>query len=89
MKDMIKKDVVYSWGKREKYEFTHIKQAIAKVPALYNPDFKKDFLLYTFTSNNSLAALLTHKDNMNDECPISFMSARMKLVEINYPAIDK
>lgn len=89
MQDMIKKDAVYSWDKRENFSFTRIKQDITYVPTLYNPKFKKDFLLYTFASDKSFTAVLTHKDKMNDECPISFMSASMQGLEINYPAFDK
>jgi len=86
---MIKKDVVYSWGKREKYAFTHIRQAITKAPTLYSLDFKKNFLLYTFTYDNLLAAVLTQKDEINNECPISFMSTSMQGLELNYPTIER
>lgn len=78
MQDMIKKDAVYSWGKREKYAFTPIKKAISEAPTLYNLEFKKYFLLYTFAFDNSLTAVFTQKDEMNDERFISFMSASMK-----------
>lgn len=54
IQDMIKKDVVYSGGKREKYTFTWIKQAITEAPTLYIVDFKKDFLLHTFAFHNLL-----------------------------------
>jgi len=73
----------------ERYAFTYIKQDIAEVPILYNPDFQKDFLLYTFTFDNSLAIVLTQKGEVNNERPISFMSASMQGPELNYPAIDK
>jgi len=86
---MIKKDVFYNWGKREKYAFTQIKQAIIEAPALYSLYFKKDFLLYTFAFDNSLAAVITKKDEMNNERPISFISARMQGLELNYPALEK
>lgn len=59
------------------------------MPTLYNPDLKKDFLLYTFAFDNLLAIVLTQKDKMNDECPISFMSASMQGLELNYPTINK
>lgn len=57
--------------------------------SLYNLDFIKIFLLYTFASNNSLAAILTQKDEMKNWCPISFMSASMQGSELNYLVIDK
>lgn len=59
------------------------------MPVLYSLDFKKYFLLYTFSFDNSLVVVLTHKDEVNDECPISFMSASMQGLDLNYPTIDK
>ena len=56
---MIKKDAVYSWGKRETYVFAHIKQEIVEAPTLYIPYFNKYFLLYTFASDTSLTVVLT------------------------------
>ena len=57
--------------------------------ALYSPNFKKDFLLYSFASDNLLTTLLTQKDEMNDERPISFMSENMQGPELNYLIVDK
>ena len=65
MQDMIKKDVVYSWGKMEKHAFARIKQAIAEVLALYNPKFKKDVLVYTFTSD-IFAHCSTHSEGLDE-----------------------
>ena len=64
---MIDEDVVYTFGKKENDAFVRIKQAIAETPALYNPNFNKDFLLYTFASDTSLAVVLTQKDELNNE----------------------
>ena len=58
-------------------------------PSLKSPDFDKDFILYTFTSDDSLAAVLTHKEDGGDEFPISFMSTGLQGAKLNYPAIDK
>ena len=71
---MIKKNATFKWNQPEKEAFDQIKKAIAEAPSLQSPDFDRDFSLYTFTSNSSLAAVLTQKDRNNDERPISFMS---------------
>lgn len=84
IQNIIKKDVIHSWGKKEKYAFTRIKKAIAETLALYSPDFKKDFLLYTFASNNWLVVILTQMDEMKDECLISFMSTSIQGPKYNY-----
>jgi hypothetical protein len=47
------------------------------------------FSLYTFTSDQSLAVVLTQKYDDNNEAPVSFMSTNIQGVDLNYPAIDK
>lgn len=83
MQEMIKKDTFYNWGKREKDAFSHIKSV------LYSLYFSKEFLIYTFTSNTSLAIVLTQKDDLNNEWPISFMSTSLQGPELNYPIVEK
>jgi hypothetical protein len=58
---MIKKDVHLKWTSIEKDAFENIKAAIAVAPSLQSPNFTKDFLLYTFDFDHSLAIMLTHK----------------------------
>ena len=50
---------------------------------------KKDFIQYTFASDDSLAVVLTQKEDGGDEYPISFMSIGLQGAELNYPALDK
>ena len=45
--------------------------------------------MYTFASDDSLAVVLTQKEDGGDEFPISFMSTGLQGAEINYLAIDK
>lgn len=60
---MIKKDATYKWDKWEKGTFNQTMQAIVDAPTLFSPDYGKDFLLYTFTSDSSIVAVLNQKDN--------------------------
>ena len=69
--------------------FNKIKAEIAHAPSLKIPNFDKDFILYTFASNNSLAATLTQKEEGGDEYPISFMSTGLQGVELNYHVVNK
>ena len=66
-----------------------IKTVVAHAPSLKSPDFDKDFILYTFASDDSLAAVLTQKEDGGDEFPIYFMSTGLQGAELNYPAIHK
>jgi hypothetical protein len=53
------------------------------------PYFSKDFTLYTFALDRSYVAVLTQKNNYNDEIPISFLNYAFKGEELHYPAIDQ
>lgn len=67
LQEIIKKDATYKWDKWEKDAFDQIKQAIVDAPALFNPDFGKGFLLYTFASDSSIVFILTQKDTKGNE----------------------
>ena len=86
---MVKQSVQFKWTDVEKNAFSKIKTAVMHSPSLKSPDFEKDFILYTFASDDSLAAVLTQKEDGGDEYPISFMSTGLQGVELNYPAMDK
>ena len=75
---MVKKSVQFKWTNVEKNTFSRIKIAVAHAPSLKSPDFEKDFILYTFASDDSLATVLTQKEDGGDEFPISFMSTGMQ-----------
>ena len=86
---MVKQSAQFKWIKIEKNAFSKIKASVAHAPSLKSPDFDKDFILYTFASDDSLAAVLTQREDGGDEFPISFMSIGLQGAELNYPVIDK
>ena len=86
---MIKKDTIFNWGQIEKESFQKILEAISEAPSLLSPYFNKDFILYTFASDISYAAVLTQLNQQNNEVPISFMSSNFKGEELNYHEVDK
>jgi hypothetical protein len=89
LQKMIKRYMQFKWTPLEKESFENIKTIIANVPCLRSPDLSKDFLLYTFSSDHSLAVVLTQKDEQGYEYPITFMNTRLQGVEMNYPLVDK
>ena len=89
LQGMIKKNAIFKWNPLEKEAFKKIKHAIAEAPALQSRDFSKIFILYTFTLDSSLAAVIMQKDSNNDERPISFMRTGLQGAELNYPKIEK
>ena len=83
LQQMVKQNALFKWTEIEKSAFGKIKTAIAQAPSLKSPDFDKDFILYTFASDDSLAAVLTQKEDGGDEFPISFMSTGLQGGELN------
>ena len=74
LQKMVKQSVQFKWSDVEKNAFSKINASIAHAPSLKSPDYEKDFILYTFSSDDSLAVVLTQKEHGGDEFPISFMS---------------
>ena len=89
LQQMVKQSVQLKWTDLEKNAFNKIKTSVAHAPSLKSPNFEKDFILYTFASDDSLAVVLTQKEDGGDEYPISFMSIGLQGDELNYPAVDK
>ena len=70
---VVKQSVQFKWADVENNALSKIKTSIAHATSFKSPDFEKDFILYTFASDDSLAAVLTQKEDGGDEFPISFM----------------
>ena len=59
LQDMIKKYSNFKWTKERREAFDKIKEAIVEAPTLRSPNFDNKFILYTFASDHSIAAVLT------------------------------
>ena len=86
---MVKQSVQFKWTDIEKNAFSKIKTDVTHAPSLKIPYFEKYFILYTFASDDSLAVVLTQKEDGGEELPISFMSTSLQGDELNYLAMDK
>ena len=63
LQQMVKQSVQFKWTNVDKNAFRKIKISIAHAPSLKSPYFEKDFILYTFAFDDSLAAVLTQKED--------------------------
>jgi hypothetical protein len=89
LKKMVYKDVEFKWDDEKKISFNNINTTISQSLVLRSLGFRKYFFLYTFACDQLLVAVLTHKDDDNNETPVSFMSTNLQGTELNYPSIDK
>jgi hypothetical protein len=72
--NMLKKDVVIKWSLEEKSTFQRIKQALVAAHVLVSPDYSKEFFIFSFTSEETIVAVLLQKNEEGHEQPIAFFS---------------
>jgi hypothetical protein len=86
---MLKKGSEIKWRTEAKDSFQSIKQAISDAPVLISPDFEKEFLIFSFASQDTLAAALLQKNSEGFEQPIAFFSRALRDVELKYDIMEK
>jgi hypothetical protein len=69
---MLKKDVEIKWTQEAKSSFEKIKQALIEAHVLISPDYSKDFLIFSFASEETIVVVLLQKNEEGYEQPISF-----------------
>ena len=67
LNNMLKKDSFFKWTVEAKQSFESIKQALTKTPVLISPDFKKDLIIFSFSSKHTIAAVLLQKNDQGYE----------------------
>ena len=87
--NMLKKGHEIKWTEEAKKSFKEIKQAISKAHVLVSPDFTKYFLVFSYASEHTIAAVLLHKNNENMEQPIAFFSKMLRDGELKYDIMEK
>jgi hypothetical protein len=63
---MLRKDSEVKWTEEAKHSFNAIKEAITTAPVLIIPDFSKIFYIFSFSSRDTIAAVLLQK-NADDQ----------------------
>ena len=74
LSNMLKKDAKVKWSLETKQAFESIKSALTQTPVLTSPQCDKDFIIFSFASDHTIAAVLLQKDEQGAENPISFFS---------------
>ena len=86
---MLKKDHEIKWMMGAKKAFKDIKQAISEAPILINLDFEKDFLVFSYASEHTVATVLLQKNDRGEEHPIAFFSKILRDGELKYSIMEK
>eukprot|EP00253_Pinus_taeda_P034450 PITA_34450 len=86
---MLKKDVKVKWSLETKQAFESIKTVLTQTPVLTSPQFDKDFIIFSFASEHTIAAILLQKDDQSNENPISFFSRALRDAPLKYQIMEK
>jgi hypothetical protein len=86
---MLRKGNEVKWTAEPRESFIQIKRALTKAPVLISPDYSKDFLVFSFASFDTVAAVLLQKNEEGREQPIAFFSKALRDAEIRYEIMEK
>jgi hypothetical protein len=87
--NMLKTYVRIKWDTESRQSFEQVKQALTQAPVLISHDFTKDFYLFSFASEYTIAAVLLQKNSEGYEQPIAFFSKALRDVALNYKIMEK
>ena len=87
--DMLKKDSEVRWTSEAKASFQRINKVISEALVLASPDYTKEFLIFSFASEHTIAVVLLQKNEKSFEWPIAFFSKSLKDVELKYDILEK
>jgi hypothetical protein len=86
--DMLKKDNEVKWTVEAKASFEPVKKAIGEVPVLASLDYTKEFLIFSFTSEHMVAAVLVERNHEGFEQPITFFRKSLRDAELRYDILE-
>ena len=78
LQKLLKKDAKFEWTDEGKFAFKSIKNAISMSPVLISPDYSKEFQIFSFASEDTIASVLLQKNTEGQEQPIAFMSRALQ-----------
>jgi hypothetical protein len=87
--NMLRKGSEIKWTPEARNYFEDIKVALTKAPVLASPNFAKDFILFSFASEHTIAGVLLQKDEQNFERPIAYYSRTLRDSPLRYDIMEK
>lgn len=85
---MLKKDSVVKWTEDAMKPFNLVKYVLSKASVLISPDYTQDFILFSFASEHTMAAVLMKKRDQLEN-PIAFFSRSIRDTALRYNIIEK
>jgi len=86
---MLKKYLALKWTVEAKRSFEAIKEALTKTPVPISHDFQKDFIIFSFASEHTIATVLLQKNDQGYQQPIAFFSKSLRDYTLKYNIMEK
>jgi hypothetical protein len=85
---MLKKGNEVRWTTELWAYFDQIKKALIETPMLISPDYSTEFLIFSFASFDTVAAVLLQKNEEGREQPIAFFNRTLRDAESRYEIME-
>jgi hypothetical protein len=89
MSALLNKDTVFRWDDKAIKSFEDIKNSISQAPFLISLDYSRDLIIFSFSSQDTIAGVLLQKDVDDHEQPIAFRRKSLRDSELNYSITKK
>jgi len=86
---MLKRDSTIKWTIEAKISFEDIKLALSRTPVLISPKLDRDFILFSFSYEHTIATVLLQKNDHGYEKPIAFFSKALRDASHKYNIMGK
>ena len=86
---MLKKGSEVRWTDVARKSFESIKKAIMESPTLSSLDYNKEFHIFSFAFEDTLAIVLLQADEKGLEHPVAFFGKTLRDAELRYDIIEK
>jgi hypothetical protein len=86
---MLRKGNEIKWTVESCNYFDQIKKSLTEAPVLISLDYSKDFLIFSFASFDTVAAILLQKNVEGLDQPIAFFSRALRDAKLKYDIMDK
>jgi hypothetical protein len=86
---MIRKGNEIKWTPKSRNSFEDIKVVPNKSPVLTNPNFTRDFILLSFSSEHTIVGVLLQKDEHNFKNPIVYFNRTFRDSPLRYGIMEK
>lgn len=88
MTNVLKKDSIVKWTEDAMKSFNLVKFSLTITPILISPNYTQDFIIFSFASEHTMAAVLMQKRDQIEK-PIDFFIRTIQDAALRYNIIEK